>query len=75
MGGLLERTGFPVSSKIKFRLKQLLLQTVLKKTNCILAIGIKAETAFRSYGYKNAIYQVPYNINTELFKKDNLGPG
>ena len=63
---------FPVSSKIKFRLKQFLLQTVLKRTDCILAIGTNAENAFRSYGYTRPIYQVPYNINTELFKKVNL---
>jgi glycosyltransferase involved in cell wall biosynthesis len=63
---------FPVRSKITFRVKQLLLKTVLKKTDCILAIGTNAEVAFRSYGYNEPIYQLPYNINTELFKKSNL---
>jgi glycosyltransferase involved in cell wall biosynthesis len=63
---------FPVNSQLKFWLKKLMLSTVLNKTDCILAIGSRAETGFRSYGYQKAIYQVPYNINTELFVRSNL---
>jgi glycosyltransferase involved in cell wall biosynthesis len=63
---------FAVNSKLRFWLKKLMLSTVLNKTDCILAIGSRAEAGFRSYGYEKAIYQVPYNINTELFARSNL---
>ncbi|MHA4843861.1 glycosyltransferase family 4 protein [Flavitalea antarctica] len=63
---------FPVNNRIKHLLKQFALNPVLKYTNCILAIGKKAETGYRKYTYQKPIYQLPYNINIGLFESKNL---
>jgi len=63
---------FPVANALKFRFKRLLLSPVLNHTSCLLAIGANAEKSFKTYGYKKAIFQLPYNIDTRLFERVNL---
>lgn len=65
---------FPVNSKLKKWVKSLLLGPVKKHADMLLAIGKKAEECYRWYGFSKPIHNIPYNIDTELFKEANLDP-
>jgi glycosyltransferase involved in cell wall biosynthesis len=62
---------FP-SRGIRFSFKKLLLWPVRRYTDLLLAIGKKAEEGYRAYGYNKSIYNIPYNIDIDLFKEENL---
>jgi glycosyltransferase involved in cell wall biosynthesis len=66
---------FPVNNPLLFAIKKLMLLPVLKYSSFILAIGKQAEVCFKKYGYKKPIYNVPYNINFNLFDSRNLETG
>lgn len=63
---------FPVSNRLGFLLKKIMLWPVRHYSNTLFAIGKKAEQAFRQYGYKKQIHNIPYNIDVGLFNVDNL---
>lgn len=58
---------FPVSNKLKIFIKRMLFKPVKDHTDFLMAIGRKAESCFREYGYANEIFNIPYNIRTDLF--------
>jgi hypothetical protein len=66
---------FPVKNRIRFWLKKTMLWPVKRYTTFLLAIGKQAEQAYRLYGYKKSIFNIPYNINSQLFRKENLQQG
>lgn len=59
---------FPVKSKLKYVVKKMLLLPVLVFTDGIFAVGSKAVSSYKNYGYRKTIYNIPYNINTDLFE-------
>lgn len=63
---------FPVNNRLRFWLKKAMLWPVRRYTNFLLAIGKQAESAYRKYGYNKSIYNIPYNINSRLFRKEEL---
>lgn len=63
---------FPVSTKVKFILKRLLLLPVSKLTNGIFAVGRIGVDSYKQYGYKKPILNVPYSIDLAPFSHDRL---
>jgi len=53
-------------------LKKMAFGVVRNHTDFLLAIGKQAVISYRALGYDKPIHNVPYNINGELFKKQNL---
>jgi glycosyltransferase involved in cell wall biosynthesis len=39
-----------------------------------MAIGTQAAETYRQYGYPKQVHNIPYNINSSLFAKENLDP-
>ena len=65
---------FPVSNPIFFKIKKLMLGPVFRYSHFLLAIGKQAAESYRQYGYPKQVYNIPYNINSSLFAKENLDP-
>jgi len=63
---------FPVNNRIRFLIKKIMLWPVFRYSDCLLAIGKRAEEGYRKYGYSKDIYNIPYNIDISLFRKENL---
>ncbi|WP_207511724.1 glycosyltransferase family 4 protein [Longitalea luteola] len=63
---------FPVKSPFLFLIKKIMLFPVMRYTHFLLAIGKQAVDGYRKYGYKKDIHNIPYNINSRLFAKENL---
>ena len=63
---------FPAKSRISFLVKYASLFPVRMCTTAILAIGKKAIDCYKEYGYRKAIYNIPYNINISLFSRERL---
>lgn len=62
---------FPVTG-IRFQIKRIMLWPVRRYTDFLLAIGIKAKLGYQEYGYNKPIFNFPYNINVEAFRKEHL---
>jgi len=63
---------FPVKNKFQFLLKKVFLSPILLWTNGIIAVGTRAMTSYRNYGYRKKILNIPYNIDTAKFEKKNV---
>lgn len=64
---------FSSNTKVQAWLKKHLFSYVLKNyTDAIFAIGDLAIKSYQAIGYKKQIYNIPYNINTSLFKSENI---
>lgn len=63
---------FPARGLQFFVKKNLLMLPLRFCTHGILAIGKKAEEGYASYGYKQKIYNVPYNIDIKVFDRSLL---
>jgi glycosyltransferase involved in cell wall biosynthesis len=64
---------FESSSPVQRWVKKYILAFALRYfTHGILAIGKKAMDGYASFGYKRLLYNIPYNINTDLFKEQNI---
>lgn len=51
-----------------------MLSPVFRYSHLLLAIGKRAEESYRQYGYNKQIVNIPYNINSSLFNRQNLTP-
>jgi glycosyltransferase involved in cell wall biosynthesis len=65
---------FPVSNRLLFNLKKMMLGPVFRYSHLLLAIGKQAAESYRQYGYSKPVFNIPYNINSNLFARQNLDP-
>lgn len=65
---------FPVTNRLLFKVKKMMLGPVFRYSHSLLAIGKQAAESYRQYGYPKHVFNIPYNINTSLFAKQNLDP-
>jgi glycosyltransferase involved in cell wall biosynthesis len=52
--------------------KKMAFQAVREYTDFLMAVGERAVDSYRSMGYTKPIYNLPYNIDGQLFRKENL---
>jgi glycosyltransferase involved in cell wall biosynthesis len=63
---------FVTNNGFKKMLKKILLWPVKYGTDGLLAIGKWAMQSYAGYGYKKKMYNIPYNINTGAFNREQL---
>lgn len=57
----------PVSSKIKYLVKRILISPINLFTKAIFAVGEGAIVSYKYFGYSKPIYNTPYSINNYRF--------
>jgi glycosyltransferase involved in cell wall biosynthesis len=65
---------FPVANRLFFKIKKMMLGPVFSYSHLLLAIGKQAAESYRQYGYPKQVFNIPYNINSSLFERQNLDP-
>ena len=63
---------FPTKLRIFALGKRIFLSPLKWFSAGLLAVGSDAVKSYRSFGYRKPIFNIPYNINVDLFQKSNL---